>query len=173
MKRADVFRPDGPTYAADQWLRAVSEGRLLDVWSATHPDLRAVLVDGWANHVADQAPAHAADLGSPALRAELCRERPSNPWWALFAVAIGATVLAALRAGTANTGRPGWGEDPRPLALDAEAVVLVNAHGRALLSVVLVRQAGTWLVAGVGPTRAPFAEALVGANLALTGPISA
>lgn len=157
---------EGPTGAASAWINAIlRRGSLAVAWPLTDPENREVLVTAWLLQNSDHPAVAGEDLDT--LADDLASLTPDRlELWHYFDVAM----VQHFRWVLANVDLDvwGWASDPRPMAVDLEGVLLVDAgpldeHNRPLtpgphpaIAFVMRYVDGAWLVNAVAaPDKLP------------------
>lgn len=122
---APQAQPSGPIETAAAWMNAVLRDRSLSrAWPITAQDLRQDMVATWVE--ANRSNWMLANEDPEAVIEDLASDHPERQnLWRLFDT-VGTIELRALWPNV-DLDTWGWATDPRPLALDLEAVLLLDA----------------------------------------------
>jgi hypothetical protein len=125
MEGAVEAQVEGPIEAASAWVNAIlRRGSLAVAWPLTDPDNRESLAESWVAENQDHPALAGEDLET--IVEDLASLEPERlELWHYF----DASTVLCFRSALANVDLDSWGwaTNPRPVAIDFEAVILVDA----------------------------------------------
>jgi len=151
------YGPEGPVYAARQWLQLIHDGAIRRAWELVYRDTRLALVQAWI--IANESHPSLQGVDRDDLASKLSQAKPTH----VLSRAFLATQLNEFENAFQAYDDETWGaaEKPRRFGLDLELVILMMTGGGAIIwepgaaapaiQLVMKREAGGWYVASFLP----------------------